>query len=325
MTDIRPSILLGTGPNFTGVGELLTADRLLGIVNEQDLDPNSLRYKDAAGNMLNAVFTADTLFADIGGAGPQITTFADLSIALGIDSITSTDPRVDYLITLSGLAANSSDLGTFTGTLLSDNLTVKAALQEIETLLGASDVLTTLNLVAGSLIYQDEVGTANNLVLSSTDTNNQITIGTDGKLYVGPSALVGETLTTLTMLAGSILNYVDENGATSAIPIISTDTNNWLASGADLGLYVPNPVVLLKATTDWNLVVANYELDILAAEHGLGADIEAKLWDTQTQAGYRIEYTTSTLRIDRTTGDIKVTVSAAPDGRLDAEVIVRPF
>lgn len=39
---------------------------------------------------------------------------------------------VDHLITLSGVAESSDNLGTFTGSILSDNLTVKAVLQEIE-------------------------------------------------------------------------------------------------------------------------------------------------------------------------------------------------
>ena len=40
---------------------------------------------------------------------------------------------VDHLITLSGVAAAADDLGTFTGTTITDNSTVKTALQELET------------------------------------------------------------------------------------------------------------------------------------------------------------------------------------------------
>lgn len=40
---------------------------------------------------------------------------------------------IDDLVTLSGVAANSEDLGTFTGNIISDNTTVKGALQELET------------------------------------------------------------------------------------------------------------------------------------------------------------------------------------------------
>ena len=40
---------------------------------------------------------------------------------------------VDHLITLSGVAAAADDLGTFTGATINDNVTVKAALQALET------------------------------------------------------------------------------------------------------------------------------------------------------------------------------------------------
>jgi multidrug efflux pump subunit AcrA (membrane-fusion protein) len=43
------------------------------------------------------------------------------------------EPDVADLITLSGVAANSSDLGTFTGTIIPDASTIKAALQALET------------------------------------------------------------------------------------------------------------------------------------------------------------------------------------------------
>jgi hypothetical protein len=40
---------------------------------------------------------------------------------------------VDHLITLSGVAESSDDLGTFTGSIITDNSTVKVAVQELET------------------------------------------------------------------------------------------------------------------------------------------------------------------------------------------------
>jgi len=47
------------------------------------------------------------------------------------------DQNVDDLITLSGVAENSTDLGSFTGTTIADNETVKGALQDLETALEA--------------------------------------------------------------------------------------------------------------------------------------------------------------------------------------------
>jgi hypothetical protein len=74
---------------------------------------------------------------DIGNLGSG--TLAELNTAVTdatlVDSsvITEIDGNVDDLITLSGVAENSTDLGTFTGTTITDSQTIKAALQELET------------------------------------------------------------------------------------------------------------------------------------------------------------------------------------------------
>lgn len=47
------------------------------------------------------------------------------------------EPDVADLVTLSGVAANSVNLGTFSGSIIADNRTVKAALQDLETSIGA--------------------------------------------------------------------------------------------------------------------------------------------------------------------------------------------
>jgi hypothetical protein len=47
-------------------------------------------------------------------------------------NISTQTTRVNSLVTLSGVANNSTSLGTFTGTIISDNSTIKTALQELE-------------------------------------------------------------------------------------------------------------------------------------------------------------------------------------------------
>lgn len=54
-------------------------------------------------------------------------------IASAVAAANGAQADVDDVITLSGVPANSEDLGAFTGGVISDNLTVKAALQELET------------------------------------------------------------------------------------------------------------------------------------------------------------------------------------------------
>jgi hypothetical protein len=55
-------------------------------------------------------------------------------VTSGIQSqINSVDNKASNLVTLSGVAANATDLGTFTGAIIPDNATNKSALQSLET------------------------------------------------------------------------------------------------------------------------------------------------------------------------------------------------
>ena len=69
---------------------------------------------------------ANKVIADIDGTSIILDGTGKLSTAV--------DPSiVNDLVTLSGLPANSTDLGTFTGTVVPDATTVKAAIQALET------------------------------------------------------------------------------------------------------------------------------------------------------------------------------------------------
>jgi hypothetical protein len=60
-------------------------------------------------------------------------------------TVTEIDANVDDLITLSGVAENTTDLGTFSGTTITDNITIKAALQELETVVESLGGETAIN------------------------------------------------------------------------------------------------------------------------------------------------------------------------------------
>jgi len=62
-----------------------------------------------------------------------LATTSDLSSKLDTSAHTKASLDVDHLITLSGVTDASDDLGTFTGSTISDNDTVKGALQDVET------------------------------------------------------------------------------------------------------------------------------------------------------------------------------------------------
>ena len=113
------------------------------------------------------------------------------------------DFDVDHLITLSGVAAASDDLGTFTGSTITDNSTIRTALQELET-----------------AVDNKQASAADLTILSSMQTGGATALATLTSTEIG--ILDGATVTTLELniLDGvtattTELNYVD--GVTSAI------------------------------------------------------------------------------------------------------------
>lgn len=74
-------------------------------------------------------------------------------------TISTVGTEVADLITLSGMPANSQDLGTFNGTLLADNLDEKSALQRIEDLLGELEMKKVTGLTAEASVDEVPVAT----------------------------------------------------------------------------------------------------------------------------------------------------------------------
>lgn len=94
---------------------------------------------------------------------------------------------LNSLITLSGVAAAATDLGIFSGSIIADNLTIKAALQSLETSLGSIPILTTGHLVSAS-------------------TPITITNGTGAVIGSGTTVTFNPSLVVLSTLGGT-LNY----------------------------------------------------------------------------------------------------------------------
>ena len=129
---------------------------------------------------------------------------------------------VDDLITLSGVSAGAVNLGTFTGSTISDNGTIKAALQELETGLegvsggGAPTDATYITQTAnGTLSNEQALGSLATGILKNTTTTGVLSIATAGTDYTSPSST--ETMTNKTMTSPTIntpsLILADGNGA----------------------------------------------------------------------------------------------------------------
>lgn len=99
----------------------------------------------------------------IDGAPDALNTLNELAAALADDAsasasltalINANETHIDNAATLSGLAKDSTSLGTFTGTTIADNKTVKEALQTLETAVeskGSATSLTSLTTAVGDL------------------------------------------------------------------------------------------------------------------------------------------------------------------------------
>ena len=99
----------------------------------------------------------------IDGAPDALNTLNELAAALNDDAsaassltalINANETHIDNVATLSGLAKDSTSLGTFTGTTIADNKTIKEALQTLETAVeskGSATSLTSLTTAVGDL------------------------------------------------------------------------------------------------------------------------------------------------------------------------------
>ena len=99
----------------------------------------------------------------VDGAPGALDTLNELAAAMADDASLSTtltnlinanETHIDNVATLSGLAKDSTDLGTFTGTTIADSQTIKAALQALETAVeskGSATSLTSLTTAVGDL------------------------------------------------------------------------------------------------------------------------------------------------------------------------------
>ena len=123
--------------NFTSVEGRVTTLENAGYATETYVD-SAITAEETARDA--AISTA---IANLVASSPAtLDTLNEIATALGNDPnlattltnlISGVDGRVDNLVTLSGVADGSTDLGSFTGSVISDNTDVKGALQELET------------------------------------------------------------------------------------------------------------------------------------------------------------------------------------------------
>ena len=114
---------------------------------------------------------------------------------------------INSLVTLTGVPSNSLNLGTFSGSIIPDNVTIKIALQSLETVVGSIPAIT--------------VGD-----LTSSSTALTVTGGTASVINSGVSLTVNPGNILLSTLGGSLdLNQLSITGAISGQFLVFDGTN----------------------------------------------------------------------------------------------------
>ena len=144
--------------------------------------------KITRGNLFSGIATESYVTTQISnlvdGAPDALNTLNELAAALNDDAsaassltalINANETHIDNAATLSGLAKDSVNLGTFTGTTIADSETIKGALQTLETAVeskGSATSLTSLTTAVGDL--NTLTGVAQNATNLGTFTGSTI-------------------------------------------------------------------------------------------------------------------------------------------------------
>ena len=161
----------------------------LGVFSGSTID-NSVTVK-AALQALETAIEAETVARGVAitnlvdGAPDALNTLNELAAALNDDAsaaatlttaINANETHIDNMATLTGKAKDSTNLGTFSGTTISDSTTIANALQELETATeetdtNANDLVTLTGLAENTTVYNPDGGDADftGTTLAGTD------------------------------------------------------------------------------------------------------------------------------------------------------------
>ena len=134
------------------------SDDLLYIADTSNSGSSYASKRITVGNFLNGYATESyvaTQVANVIDSAPgALDTLNELAAALGDDASFSTtitnlinanETHIDNAVTLTGIAKDGTSLGTFSGSTIADNQTIKAAIQALETAVEAAGSATSLS------------------------------------------------------------------------------------------------------------------------------------------------------------------------------------
>ncbi len=151
---------------LTGVTS--TADEsLVYVADTQDSGTSFSGRKISKANLFSGYATESYVTTQVSnlidGAPDALNTLNELAASLNDDAsaaaslttlINANETHIDNMVTLTGVAKDEVDLGTFSGTTISDDQTIKEALQALETAVeskGSATSLTSLTTAVGDL------------------------------------------------------------------------------------------------------------------------------------------------------------------------------
>ena len=230
----------------------------------------------------------------IDGAPDALNTLNEIAAAINDDDsiasslttlINANETHVDNMATLTGVAKDSTSLGTFTGATIADNQTVKAALQSLETAVEAAGSATSLNaVIADASDLQTLTGIADGNSNLGTFSGSTISNSTDIKTAlqeletavegnVGGSTTV-EVVNSATN-ANHYLTFVDSANTSGTQESVFTDAgvyynpflNQFTANGVNTGVLSLSGVDVTATAAELNkldgVTATTAELNIL--------------------------------------------------------------
>ena len=171
-----------------------TADEsLIYVANTTDSGSSFAGKKITKGNFLSGIATESYVTTQISnlvdGAPDALNTLNELAAAINDDATiadtltalaSANETHIDNVASLSGVAKDSVNLGTFTGSTVGDNLTVKGALQALETsletkgsgasLTAVSDDVVDLRTLSGTADEAEDLGTFTGATIADSST-----------------------------------------------------------------------------------------------------------------------------------------------------------